>query len=432
MNHGPGEEAPRRLVQEVGASQDLGQRLRHARHGRGLSLSETAGRQLTATALSRIERGGVRPAPATLLHLVDRLQLDLGETVVAWLMSSPREADRWAIVPRLRAQGRWDLVVSVLSTLSPNARQSATGLHEQALLLEAAGDLEGAAEVYREASEKASQAGDWDRRGEVNLRLGGTYRSMGRPRTALSYFSRALQDLRNSEAIFVAKQQSAAAKLEWGALQWALADYDQLLLHATKSDGRYPDLLSGKAFAVNALGAPQDALLLNRTALKHFSQQDNRRRIADTLNNMSVCFKHLGRYDDGIAASIESVRLREGNLLSIYSLVELAEISLRLGNRAGAERYIAQTRDLIDRDHLYHEELVAIVVLEGALYGDSSTRLEACLTEATVGPSAICERSLVQLRRGLETAIGLHLTTVAAHIMGHVAHMDATVSGRDG
>jgi tetratricopeptide (TPR) repeat protein len=225
-------------------------------------------------------------------------------------------------------------------------------------------------------------------------------------------------------SVVAARRQLAAAKLEWGALHWALADYNLLLLRAGNGDEYYPDLLSGKAFALNALGEPREALDLNRIALGRYSLMNNHRRIADTLNNIGACYKHLGAYPNGIAAGLESIELRSNDPLSIYTMVEIAELSLLAGDPAQADDHVCRARGLIARSSMHHEEALAIMVLEAIIHHDSLAQLLSRLTGATSTWAPNDERLILQFRRALETAIGLNRGDIASNVLAHMARWD--------
>lgn len=178
-------------------NEPLGEFLRSARRRKGLSLRQTAGRQLTPTAVWKIEQGRNRLAPDTLIYLVQVLDLSLSEGIQRWLASSPRITDIAMAAKILRSQGCFSILDALLQSVDLKPRSEAVPLllHEYGQALIQQRRYQEALQVLCQALEAAIHQGAWSTRGHILMHLGMTYRHLLQPVRSIRLLKRALLDL---------------------------------------------------------------------------------------------------------------------------------------------------------------------------------------------------------------------------------------------
>jgi tetratricopeptide (TPR) repeat protein len=351
--------AVRRLgvARERGADVDahaLGERLRHLRVERGMTLSQVAGGRFSAAFLSQIERGLARPSPVNLGHIAERLEVDLESL----LRTTPREVDREIAELRLteaRAAVTRDepaRALKILASLPPSLtdldRLDAGLLRADALVRN--GDYEKGMTALRTASEMRGADSPESRVRVAEIACRAHYRRQR--------YHQALDALREAQTIvadvaidpmtrsrFLCSRGMCQFML--GNEQAAISDYEAALdasgnLTDLGELGRIYDALN---IAHQSLGNLAEALTYARKSAQIFEVLQNGRSVGQTHHNMGELLVLQGNYDDAVAAferALTAFRSVDAIGPQAYALHSLAGVALKRGQLDEAERLAAE------------------------------------------------------------------------------------------
>jgi tetratricopeptide (TPR) repeat protein len=358
--------APRRLgpARDRGADVDahaLGERLRHLRAERGMTLNQVADGRFSAAFLSQIERGLARPSPANLGHIAERLEVDL-ETL---LRTTPREVDREiaelrltearAAVIRDEPARALKVLASLPASLTDLDRLDAGLIRADALVR--SGEYDKGMAALRTAAEMrgADTAEARVRVAEIACRA--HYRRQR--------YHQALDALREAQGIVgdaaidpMTRSRFLCARgmcqFMLGNEQAAISDYEAALdasgnLTDLSELGRIYDALN---IAHQSLGNLAEALTYARKSAQIFEVLQNGRSVGQTHHNMGELLVRQGNHEEAVAAferALGAFRSVDALGPQAYALHSLAGIALQRGDLDQAERLAADAAAIAER-----------------------------------------------------------------------------------
>lgn len=375
----------------------LGERLRHLRLERGLTLGQVAAGRFSSAFLSQIERGLVRPSAPNLAHIARQLGVDLHDLV----RTVPRTADRELTELRLtegRAALARDDPKAALEALEAIPRSLAPSDAVEVELLRADALVRlGRYEEGLDALEHVRTTAPTSLlTADLRLRMA---EIVGRAAYRRQRYHHALQVLREAEdelddptvdpmtrsrflrargaCLFMVGQEAAAI----GDYQAALDASSQVADLAEL--GRIYDALNS---AHQALGNYTEALAYARRSAQIFEVLDDARHLGQTHHNMGELFLRQGdleKAEEAFGRAISIFRAASAPDLEAYALHSLATVALRRGDLESAARLAGSAASVAEHtEDLTLRGDVALLRGDIAARGGSLDEAEAYLAVA--------------------------------------------------
>jgi tetratricopeptide (TPR) repeat protein len=411
----------------------LGARVRDLRRARGLTQGTLAGARFTKEYLSQIECGRTRPTPETVVWLaeqlgVDPLYLESGVSSVEY--AETRDAIERA-EQEIEAKD-YPAAVGILTAL--RQLPDAPDLHLRRLLAESwarmyLGELREAVACLGEARALVAEApfDDADR-AEVLYRLGCCRYKLASVGTALSLFSEALALTETAE---LPCDRLRAHILEWRSRcyrrqrDWEAAREDieraLELAEALTDDETIAHVEFQASLVAERTGSWVRARAHAERAKTLYETFDDRVNVARLLNNLGGLTFLLGD-TVGAAARLEQsfrVALDAGSEPDAAQAVSsLAQVALRTGDSATAERHSRQALKLLDGRVDYLDEIgnaqlvLGRALLDQGRLDEAETLLDEAeaslnqLSSASHSAAAWMAKGDLALARGEERAAG--------------------------
>ena len=391
----------------------LGARVRDLRRARGLTQSTLAGTRFTKEYLSQIECGRTRPTAETVAWLADQLGVDplyLESGVSSVEYAETRDAIEEA--ERAIAEKDYERAISTLGQL--RELPDAGDLHLRRLLAESwalmyLGQLREAVAALDEARALSEQPlfSDADR-AEVLYRFGCCRYTLSSVSSALALFTEALALAERSE---VRCDRLRAHVLEWRSRcyrrqrDWEAAREDieraLELAEALADEETIAHVEFQASLVAERTGSWIRARAHAERAKSLYETLDDRVNVARLLNNLGGLTFLLGD-TVGAVAKLEQafcVALDAGsNADAAQAVSSMAQVALRTGDSATAERHARQALSLLDGrvDYLYEIGNAQLVLGRALLDQDRLDDAEAMFSTA--------EESLTQLSSASHSA----------------------------
>ena len=395
------------------ADDGLGARVRDLRRARGLTQGTLAGSRFTKEYLSQIECGRTRPTAETVTWLADQLGVDplyLESGVSSVEYAETRDAIDDA--ERAIADKDYERAVSTLTQL--RHLPDAADLHLRRLLAESwarmyLGELKEAVVRLEEARGLAEQPPFTDAdRAEVLYRLGCCRYNLSSVSSALALFTEALALAERSEA---SCDRLRAHVLEWRSRcyrrqrDWEAAREDVEraleLAEALADEETIAHVEFQASLVAERTGSWVRARAHAERAKRLYETLDDHVNVARLLNNLGGLTFLLGDTVGSVAKLQQAfcVAIDAGSTADAAQAVSsMAQVALRTGDAATAEKHARQALSLLDGrvDYLYEIGNAQLVLGRALLEQDQLEDAEAMFETA--------EQSLTQLSSASHSA----------------------------